>query len=133
MILTMKKGGIVVRQGDTKDRNLYIIHKGAFVVQRVSGDTVINCGTLHEGDIFGEMSMILGLSRSSTIMATTDEAEVESLSKQAFLDLIQKQPEIAWKVLTNLALKTQRLDEVQSQLNDPESLKMILAAKAMHN
>ncbi len=129
MIKSLKKGEIVVRQGDTKDRNLYIIHRGKFSVQRAVNGNVINCGLLREGDIFGEISMILGSARSSTIISAEDDAEIESLNKASFLALIQKQPEIAWKVLTNLAVKTAKLDELQSQISDAASLRALLTKK----
>ena len=128
MIKKLKKGEIVVRQGDTKDRNLYIIHRGKFTVQRATNGNIINCGILREGDIFGEISMILGTERTSTVISAEDDAEIESLNKADFLALIRK-PEIAWKVLTNLALKTSRLDELQSQISDPAKFKMLFFDK----
>ena len=45
------------------------------------------------------------------------------------LDKITHNPEIAWKVLTNLAMKTQMLDEIQEQISDPATLKKLLTGR----
>lgn len=129
MIKTFKKGSIIVRQGDNINKNLYIVKSGKCAIKRAVNNVVIDCGNLHPGDLFGEMSMILGLERSATILATDETVEVEELNKASFFEAIKKDPEIAWKVLTNLALKTQMLDEIQNEISDPELLKAILVGK----
>lgn len=124
-----KKGEIVIRQGDIKDKYLYWITKGKLLVQKVVNGNIIDCGYLREGDIFGEISMIIGTERAATIMAADDNVTVQQLDKKAFFDLIRKDPEIAWKVLTNLAIKTQMLDELQGQISDPKMLRKMLIGK----
>ena len=73
--------------------------------------------------------MILGLERSATILAIDDEVEVEELSKSSFLEIIREDPEIAWTVLTKLAIKTQMLDEVRNEMMQPEVLRTLIEAK----
>lgn len=124
-----KKGQIIIKQGDTVDRYLYIVQKGKLAVKRAVNDTVIDCGFLREGDIFGEISMILGTERAATIMAFSDEVVVEQLNKDGFYNKIKSNPEVAWRVLTNLAIKTEMLDEIQSQISDPKMLRMLLFGK----
>lgn len=124
-----KKGNIIVRQGDNENRNLYILRKGRCSITRTSNNSVVDCGKIYPGDIFGELSMILGLERSATILAIDDVVEVEELNKAEFLEIIKEDPEIAWSVLTKLAVKTQKLDEVRNEMMQPEVMRTILEAK----
>ena len=124
-----KKGEIIIRQGDTKDKFLYWVTKGKLLVQKVVNGNVINCGYLREGDIFGEISMIIGTERAATVMAAEDGVLVQQLDKKSFFELIKKDQEIVWKVLTNLAIKTQMLDEIQGQISDPKTLRKMLVGK----
>lgn len=126
---TYKKGEIIIRQGDIKDKFLYWVTKGKLLVEKVVNGNIINCGYLREGDIFGEISMIIGTERAATIMAAEDGVTVQQLDKRAFFELIKKDQEIAWKVLTNLAIKTQMLDEIQGQISDPKMLRKLLVGK----
>ncbi|HPO50311.1 MAG TPA: cyclic nucleotide-binding domain-containing protein [Spirochaetota bacterium] len=126
---TYKKGEIIIRQGDIKDKFLYWVTKGKLLVEKVVNGNIINCGYLREGDIFGEISMIIGTERAATIMAAEDGVAVQQLDKRAFFELIKKDQEIAWKVLTNLAIKTQMLDEIQGQISDPKMLRKLLVGK----
>lgn len=126
---TFKKGSIIVRQGDNKNKNLYILRKGRCSITRSANNSIIDCGKIYPGDIFGELSMILGLERSATILAIDDEVEVEELNKLSFLEIIKEDPEIAWTVLTKLAIKTQLLDEVRSEMMHPEVMRTIIENK----
>lgn len=129
MIKTYKKGSIIVKQGEDNNKTIFIIVRGKCAVQRAVNNNVIDCGIIREGDIFGEISMILNVERAATIIAKDDEVIVEELNKFDFLEKITKNPEIAWKVLTNLAMKTQMLDEIQEQISDPVVLKKLLTGK----
>ena len=73
--------------------------------------------------------MILGLERSATILAIDDEVEVEELNKITFQEIIKKEPEIAWTVLTKLAIKTQMLDEVRGEMMHPDVIRTLIENK----
>ena len=45
------------------------------------------------------------------------------------LEIIKEDPEIAWTVLTKLAIKTQLLDEVRSEMMHPEVMRTIIENK----
>ncbi len=124
--IALKKGALVIKQGDGSDRFLYIVKKGKLSVQRTVNGSIIKCGQLREGDIFGEVSMITGAVRAATVMAAEDGVEVLQVDKSAFFAMIKQDPEIAWKVLTNLAIKTQMLDEMQDQVSDPKILRRMI-------
>jgi CRP-like cAMP-binding protein len=126
---TFKKGNIIVRQGDNKNKNLYILRKGRCSITRTANNCILDCGKIYPGDIFGELSMILGLERSATILAIDDEVEVEELNKITFQEIIKKEPEIAWTVLTKLAIKTQMLDEIRGEMMHPDVIRTLIENK----
>jgi hypothetical protein len=45
------------------------------------------------------------------------------------LEIIREDPEIAWTVLTKLAIKTQMLDEVRNEMMQPEVIRTLIEAK----
>ncbi len=126
---TLYKGELVIRQGDIKDKYLYVLEKGKLAVQRAVNGVIIDCGYLRDGDVFGEISMIIGVERAATVMVASEEAIVNQLDRNGFLDLISRKPDIAWKVLTSLAIRTQALDELQGQISDSKILRKILLGK----
>ena len=126
---TLYKGELVIRQGDIKDKYLYVLEKGKLAVQRAVNGVIIDCGYLRDGDVFAEISMIIGVERTATVMVASEEAIVNQLDRNGFLDLISRKPDIAWKVLTSLAIRTQALDELQGQISDSKILRKILLGK----
>lgn len=120
------KGDIIIKQGDNSNKNLFILKKGTLVVQRAVNGTIIDCGYMRAGDIFGEISMILNMERAASIMSKEDGTVVEELNRITFLEAVRKDPEIAWKILSNLAIRTQTLNEIQGQIADPKTLRKIL-------
>lgn len=123
-----KRGEVVIKQGDLVDNHLYIVLEGKLSVKRLAGNTVIDCGNVRDGDMFGEMSMILGSARAATIVAEEDST-LEQLDRGEFLELVREKPDIVWKVLKNLAIKTQMLDELQGQISDSAVLRTLLLGK----
>ena len=87
------KGEVVVRQGDEDGHEFYFIFKGIFTVwddhpqQRNSRRTLI--AHLHEGQSFGEQSLILDEPRSATVMA--DNNEKDSMTSDGELLIITRE------------------------------------------
>ncbi len=69
---------------------------------------------LNKGDIFGEVSMILGKPRAATIKVTSKEAVLKRIDKKEFLREIKKNPLLAWNLLEKLASQTQKFDDLRS-------------------
>ena len=59
MLHQFKKGDIIVRQGESDRKTLFILIKGKCSVKRAVNNKLLDCGLIREGDIFGEISMIL--------------------------------------------------------------------------
>ena len=126
MVRTLKKGEILIKQDDINDKYLYIVLKGNLSIHRVIKQSQINCGFVRQGAVFGEIAMITGAARGATIIASEDGVIVEQHDKKSFLDKIKNDPEIAWRVLNNLAVKTQRLNELEGQISNSKILRKIL-------
>lgn len=82
--------------------SLFIVKKGSIRVSRMFAEadekTLLVLGP---GEVFGEMAVIDGLSRSATARVAED-AELISLSQTSFKKLAQDYPDTSLKILMNL-------------------------------
>jgi len=81
-------GEEVVRQGDEGD-SLFIVRRGALDV-RIDGASV---GSLREGSVFGEMSLLTGEKRAATVIASTEVRLIE-ISKEDIEPVIRANPRL---------------------------------------
>ena len=83
----------IVRENDPGDR-FFFIANGSVAVCRTLGDgreTILSI--LKEGEFFGEMSMFDSSLRSASIKTLTD-VEVGSISRDDFLDMLDRNPRV---------------------------------------
>ncbi len=102
--VTFPAGERIVHQGTTGDR-LFILHKGACVVNLEKNQELHSIGRLKTGDVFGEMALITGDYRSAHIDAETD-VTVWTLDRDDFETICDGCHELV-EYLTDLA--TERL------------------------
>ena len=98
------EGNVLFEQGDSGDA-LYILTKGwvnAFVTNEKGEKLPVN--QLGPNNIFGEMALIDGKSRSAGIIALSP-IEVLILSRDQFLDIIHQSPLVAQETLRRLSQK----------------------------
>ncbi len=81
-------GEEVVRQGDAGD-SLFIVRRGALDV-RIDGAAV---GSLGEGNVFGEMSLLTGEKRTATVTASSEVRLIE-ISKEDIGPVIRANPRL---------------------------------------
>lgn len=108
--------------------SMFLIVEGAVdvVIERDGARTVV--ATLGPGDCLGEMSVLTGAARTATTQAR-GEVEAIEISKQAFADLLQENPEIVGRLgdllaqrqlanekLATTAITPARIAEVRSGL-----------------
>lgn len=91
---SFRAGAVVIRQG-TAGRAFYIIRSGAAQVRKnkflwLSAPVA----ELGPGGIFGEMSMLHDRPTTATVRATVP-AEIFSLERRDFLDIVNANPEMA--------------------------------------
>lgn len=96
-VLSFAAGDLLIGEGTTT-RTLYGILDG--VVEITSGDQLLAVAT--EGDVIGEMAMLLDRDRTATARARTD-GKALALSDRAMTRLLREEPELAANVLWNLS------------------------------
>ncbi len=107
-------GETITRQG-AEAHWLYILTKGSAQVVVSEGDIKQSVSTLKAGDFFGEMSLMTGAKRSSTVTALED-THCYRLDKAGFQEIIQSRPEIAAHVSKVMAERLVGLDAARAQL-----------------
>lgn len=105
------KGDIMTKQGAVAHW-LYILTEGEaeVVLESSSGNKTIS--TIQASSFFGEMGMMTGSPRSSTVIAKTD-VECYRLDKDAFESIIQSRPSIAEEISQVLVTRQAELHSVQ--------------------
>ena len=100
-----KKGKTIVKEGDI-DRNLIFLTKGSVSVRihLPESDRYNRLITYSSGVIFGEMAFLDGSPRSADVRADED-SETYLLSPDEFTALQKEKPEIAVKLVRNIALE----------------------------
>jgi CRP-like cAMP-binding protein len=101
-ILSFGPGEDVVRQGDEGD-SLFIVRRGTLDV-RIDDAPV---GTLAEGSIFGEMSLLTGERRAATVRAST-EVRLAEISREDVEPVIRANPALLESLSAILAERQAR-------------------------
>jgi len=110
-----QKGDIIIRDGDDGNE-LFILLKGtADVSKRLASGEVKYITKLHEGDMFGETSLIEE-PRSADVLAETS-CDVLSINKEDLLKLYPKKSKIFAVIAMNMArLLAKRLKATNKKL-----------------
>jgi len=78
-----------------------------FVVESGEVEVVVEGerrATLHAGDYFGEIALLMGSERTATVRATSD-VRCYSLTPLDFRGLVEGNPAIAWDVMQSMTLR----------------------------
>lgn len=103
-------GEVVFRAGDTGD-TCYVVRAGAVkVTRRHSDGRALTLAELRQGEIFGELAMFDGETRSATVEALEDTSAVALLAGDVRRTLA-RHPEIAVKMLAGLADRLREANE----------------------
>ncbi len=110
-----KKGDVVFERTDLST-DLYIVNAGKFkaVLSDDEGDEMV-LAQFEKGAFFGELSLLDGQGRSATIVAETD-SELAVLKKDVFLELLYNNPKIAVELMTTLAGRLRKADDMIESL-----------------
>jgi len=107
---------IIDKESTSRDVCFVVSGRVRVVNYSFSGRGII-LDELPPGSYFGELSAIDGLPRSARVVALT-EAMIAFLPRPAFLDLLQKYPNLALKVMAHLAevvrTSTQRIMDLST-------------------
>lgn len=97
-IIECDPGDVVVKKGGVS-RNLYVVLEGTLEVR----DEERAVAVLSPGDVFGEMSFLLGRPRSMDVVAAVPDTRVLSLSEGTIRSLIDDDPRAASMLLLNVS------------------------------
>ena len=101
-----EKGEILFFQSDPSE-SAYIVRTGNISIILNSPDgreMVIN--EMHSGDLFGELGILTKKTRSTSAIART-KSELMIIPRQAFLNVIEKEPQLAMRILEMTAQRLQ--------------------------
>lgn len=108
------KNTVLVTEGD-ESTHLYILRKGTVSCFLNNEDgRQVNLNYMHEGEYFGELSLIDGKPRSASVMTITD-CEIILVSRASVQELIRKHPDFALQLLTEV---TRRVRELTDSVKD---------------
>ena len=91
-LVEYKKGECIYREGDAAEA-FYIISSGRLRVFAQDGSTERTLAILHNGDAFGEISLLTGETHSATVQALND-ALILQLEKHDFDEVINRIPSL---------------------------------------
>jgi hypothetical protein len=107
-------GDVIYREGDRSDF-AYIIKSGRVEILKSEGGSLRQITVLSEGDIFGEMGVVLDQRRSVTARAL-DHVEVRAISRSSFLHAVNQQPDMARPVLKMLLSRLHEEERASAQI-----------------
>ncbi len=108
-IRDFRRGDLIFAEGDDPD-DLYIVLQGRIAIANKSVDGRESMVALMErGDLFGEMSLFDGLTRSAEARAL-EESEVVAIPYEPLRELYESRPAQLWKVVELLALRLRSMD-----------------------
>ncbi|MGH6917081.1 MAG: cyclic nucleotide-binding domain-containing protein [Geminicoccaceae bacterium] len=105
---------VLFRQGDPSDHVILIL-SGSAEVLREAGDDAIVLGTVRAGEFVGEMGVLEGRARSATVRAA-ESVEAEMIERQAFLERVSAEPELARKLLLRMSARLRDVEDMLTQL-----------------
>ncbi|MDH3212120.1 MAG: Crp/Fnr family transcriptional regulator [Myxococcales bacterium] len=110
------KNKTIVEEGTPGDY-MYVVREGRVKVTKLSGDgreKILEM--LGAGSFFGELSLLDGAPRSASVKALT-ETRILALSRNDFLALLQRSPDLAMAVIQELTARLRQMDDQASALS----------------
>ncbi len=127
-LVEYKKGECIYREGDPADA-FYIVSSGRLKVFSQSGGVEKTLVILHNGDSFGEISLLTGETHSATVQALNDTLILQ-LAKQDFDDVINRVPSLVL-YLSRMLSKRLRARELGGEFSDATIVSLYSAAKGV--
>ncbi len=99
-------GEVVFREGDAGDE-LFMLLSGIMHVYVERDNNVISYNRLQAGEFFGEMALLEDVPRSATVQAEAPSTCL-TLSRQGFMDLMNRHPQTVFKIMKGLVPRLRR-------------------------
>src|SRR3989304_2770204 len=104
-----KKGNIVVLEQESGAALFVIVAGKVKVVRMDEGGKEVILSMFGPGEFFGEMSLLDGMARSASVVATV-KAELFMIHRRDFLELLHEYPSVAIALLAELAMRLRKAD-----------------------
>lgn len=114
MLKRFETDEVLFREGDPSDFAI-LIHSGSADVLREVGADAIVLGTVHAGEWVGEMGLLEDRARSATVRAAAP-VEAELIERQAFLDRVSDEPELARNLLVRMSARLRDVEDMLTSL-----------------
>ena len=106
---TYPKGSVIVMEAETGAAMFMIVSGKVKVIQSDEAGREVILSILSEIDVFGELSLLDGYTRSASVIAITN-TEVFVIHRQDFLHLLNNYPTVSIALLGELAMRLRRAD-----------------------
>src|SRR6266481_6384834 len=107
-----KAGAFLFRAGERGDA-MYLIERGKVrICVRTTDGREMTLTELERGDFFGEMALLLDGQRRSADAIVAEDARLAVLSREHLLSFMRSTPKVALEMLTALANRLRRTDEL---------------------
>lgn len=113
----LRAGDLLIKQGEPGDA-AYVLLKGDFEVQKLSGQSLIKIDVRNPGDVVGEMALLSRTPRNASIIAKTD-SEALRIPQEAFEKLLRSSTTAAMAILHWVMA---RLTQNESLLHQQEKM-----------
>lgn len=94
-------GEAIVKQGEAGESMFVILHGSVSVMLAADSGAPQQIATLESGSFFGEMSLLTGDTRTTSVIAI-DNVECAELDKEHLEDIMLRRPELAREISTTL-------------------------------
>ncbi|HEX6097776.1 MAG TPA: mechanosensitive ion channel family protein [Thermoanaerobaculia bacterium] len=109
---TFAKGETILLHG-TPGNSMFVVHDGTVSV-RVDEAEVARLG---EGDVFGEMALLTGESRTADVVALSDVTVIE-ITKEALQPVLRDHPDLAASISSKVAERRGSLDSLRNESHE---------------
>lgn len=113
---TLKEGDVLFVKGDPGS-SMFLIEKGTVEISMpLRGKTEkLHISHLHDGDFFGELSLIGGRPRTATVTAAEDCVLLQ-MRRQEFITFLLERPKVAVAMMAEIADRLRQTDELVMSL-----------------
>jgi len=101
-----QRGEVIVTEGEIA-KSFYIIETGSVLVSRAKNGSEEVLAQLREGQYFGEIGLLHGVPRTATV-TVIETAQVLELSRDSFMDLIERSDLISGEIAAIVRKQTAR-------------------------
>lgn len=115
--ITLKPGELLILKDDSA-KDIFYVESGKFIAYTYGPDGKIPLGTINQGELVGEASLILGVKRAATVEAET-AASVVCIPPEEFEKVLAAQHPWMKALVKTLVSRIQHMNEKLSSLDNP--------------